>query len=203
MRRLFAYLDLGSAFYEDGRVHGAARIWCWCVNMALAMRPPVILARKPERVVQVIKLHKKSYFGIHYPVNALQSASEAVTEASVLAFSRKTDATMVAGWLAKHHHITKFWPSRLLDEGNGLCVNAGELQPEEDDNPEDMQGLTVDEEPFTLFLQSLSLEGVALRLVTDVHADGNMATTVFKEKMEQQAIQQHFKALLAKQCNSK
>ena len=173
--------------------------------MALAVRPPVVLARKPGRVVQVIKLHKKSYFGIHYPVNILHSASDSVTEASVLAFSRRADALTVAGWLANHRHITSVWPSRLLDEGNGLCVNAGEMQPAADEErpPGDLHGLSVDEEPFTLFLQSLSLEGVALRLITDVNSDGNMSSTVFKERMEPLAIQQHLKGLLAKKCSDK
>ncbi len=61
-----------------------------------------------------------------------------------------------------------------------------------------MHGLTIEEEPFTLFLQALSLEGVAMRLITDVHDDGRMQSTVLKEKMQRQAIQQHFQALMAK-----
>lgn len=168
--------------------------------MALTARPPIVLTPRPERTVQVIKLHRKSYFGIHYPVSALQSAVDGVTEASVLAFTRRADAYAVAGWLANHREITSLWPSRLIAEGSGLQVNAGELQPDVDEGvpPRDMHGLTIEEEPFTLFLQALSLEGVAMRLITDVHDDGRMQSTVFKEKIQRQAIQQHFQALMAK-----
>ncbi len=171
--------------------------------MAVVARPPTVLTPKPDRTVQVIKLHRKTYFGIHSPVNALHSAADSVTEASVLAFSRRADAKTVAGWLANHREITRLWPSRLVDVGSGLQVNAGEMQPaaEAEVPPTDLHGLTIEEEPFSLFLQSLSLEGVAMRLITDVHADGRMQSTVFKEKMQQQAIQQHFQALMAKKCS--
>lgn len=158
------------------------------------------MSPRPHRVVQVIKLHRKTYFGIHYPVDALESAHEAVTEASVLGFSRRADAFTVAGWLANHRDITNLWPCRLVDQGSGLHVNAGESPSWNRENP-DLQGLSVEEEPFSLFLRNLSLEGVALRLITDVHSDGRMSSTVFKEKMEQQAIQQHLKALMAKKSN--
>lgn len=170
--------------------------------MALAVRPPVVLSRKPERVVQVIKLHRKSYFGIHYPADSLLHPAHAVTEASVLGFSRRADAATVAGWLARHHQITKLWPSRLINPGDGLHVNAGELQPvAEEQLPKDLRGLSIEEEPFTLFLQALSLEGIALRLITDLQSDGSMSSTVFKERMDPQAVQQHLKALLQKKCS--
>ena len=175
--------------------------------MALAHRPPpctarVVLAPKPARVVQVIKLNRNSYFGIHCPVDARQTTDEAVTEASVLAFSHRGDAFCVAGWLANHRRLAKLWPSRLVDLEVGLNINAGELlRPVAGKLAARQHGLSVEEEPFTLFLRALSLEGIAMRLITDIDSHGKLSTTMFKEKTDQKAVQQHFEALLSKKSN--
>ena len=175
--------------------------------MALATRPPPTLASKPERVVSVIKL-RKTYFGIHCIVDDRQTAedgvtsattADGVTEASVLAFSRKFDAQKVARWIARHRRITNLWPSRLVDQG--LQLNAGDMHPYIPDEREGVHGLTVEQEPFSLFLRSLSLEGVALRLITDMYDDGRMSSTVFKERIDDHLVKQHLQSLMTKRSS--
>lgn len=174
--------------------------------MALVTRPPPTLASKPDRVVSVIKL-RKSYFGIHCIVDDRQVAddgvtpattADGVTEASVLAFSRRFDAQKVSRWLARHRRITNLWPSRLIDVDHGLQLNAGDLHPYIPEELEGVHGLTVEEEPFSLFLRSLSVEGVALRLITDMYDDGRMCSTVFKERIDQPLLKQHLQSLMTK-----
>ena len=157
----------------------------------------------------MIKL-RKTYFGIHCIVDDRQMAedgvtpattADGVTEASVLAFSRKFDAQKVTRWIARHRRITNLWPSRLIDVGDGLHLNAGDLHPCIPDEMEEAHGLTVEEEPFSLFLRSLSLEGVALRLITDMYDDGRMSSTVFKERIDDHLVKQHLQSLMAKRSS--
>ena len=161
----------------------------------LATRPPPVspLEKAPRRMVSTIKL-RNSYFGLHLPVG-----HQGVSEASVLAFTSKSDAENMAWRLALHRCVAKRWPQRVLTDAREfeLADFDADLTTAILGSRLEGHGLRIEQEPFHVLVRRLALEDVSLRLVTDLDAAGGLLKMiVYKEKVDIQDVAMHLKSLL-------
>lgn len=144
-------------------------------------------------MVSTIKL-RNSYFGLHLPVD-----SDGVSEASVLAFTSKPDAESMAWRLALHRSVANRWPQRVLTDAREfeLADFNTDLETAILGSKLEGHGLRIEQELFHPLVRRLALENVSLRLVTDLEAEnGSFKTTVYREKVDAQAVAMHLKSLL-------
>ena len=159
--------------------------------MLLNRPPPPASAKPPQRAIATIRL-RNSYYGLHRPTGA-----EGVTESLVLGFTHRRDAEDFAVRLAHHRAVARCWPPRVMDTADSFGILGG-MQGDIPDEEAEVHGLRVAVEPFQVLVRRLSLEGIALQLVTDVDTRfGRLASTVYREKVDAITVAVHLNGLLA------
>ena len=164
----------------------------------LATRPPPApLKKPPQRVVTTIRL-RNTMFGLHVPLRG-RDVIEDVTESTVLGFTHRRDASEIAARLAHHRAVTHRWPGRVLRDGEKFDLFGGleDVIDAEEDRVLEAHGLRLMDEGFQTLVRRLSLEGIALQLVTDVDVEaGRLSTMCYRDRFDIGAVAVHYNTLL-------
>jgi hypothetical protein len=151
-------------------------------------------------VVTTIK-RRDTYFGLHMPVRGLQADHAAITQASVVAFAQRSYAEKFARMIAMHHSSTHRWPDRVVHEEKGLLL-AHCQSPLLDMAFCEPTGLQLQDETFSELVKRMSLQDVAVRLVTTLPGDdGRFQSTVYQDKVSRNEQVSFLDNLLLKQCD--